>query len=530
MSDRALYASALAALVVALGGAAPAAADGLTETGEKLRESSDTSVELDGYLRGRGTTYYNLDLDRGPTPSGQYLYPLPLANPSSPWLSHADMRLRTDLSVYPANSQVGVHLRVDVLDNLALGNTPQGTPLTTTSQEPPALDHAFRIKRAYGQALTPIGLFALGRMGADWGLGILANGGNCRDCNSGDAADRVAFMTPIAQHLWGIAYDLAYRGPTVDRFDQERSLDLDPSDDVRTVTFAVSRMRRKWVRERRRRAGKSTFDYGAYVSHRWQHNDVPTEYVPTENEVELSPSQVVDRGFRAIAVDGWLRWVHPMFRFELEVAYLGARIEEPSLVPGVRLDDPLTSRQFGGALETSYGGVDSRLTGGLDAGFASGDPAPGFGAGPQYQGETPQPGDLEGAQANPPSDLRVDNFRFHPDYRIDRILFHEIIGTVTDAGYLRPHAEWEFARTGPGSFYATVAAPVSWTVEATSAPGGEQLLGWEVDPSLKYYNERGFYLALDYGVLFPFGGLDNREDGIGAKPAQLLKFTAMYEF
>ena len=42
-----------------------------------------------------------------------------------------------------------------------------------------------------------------------------------------------------------------------------------------------------------------------------------------------------------------------------------------------------------------------------------------------------KPGDLDGAKANPPFHTNVDNFRFHPDYRIDRILFREIIGTVT---------------------------------------------------------------------------------------------------
>lgn len=531
MSGRIAIMAMAAGLVVLGGAASPAAADGLTETGETLREDrGTTAVELDGYMRGRGTTYYNLDLDRGPTPSGQYLYPLPLANPSSPWLTHADMRLRTDLSVYPANSQVGVHLRVDVLDNLAMGSTPESSPLTTTSQDAPGLDQAFRVKRAYGQALTPFGLLAIGRMGADWGLGMLANGGNCRDCNSGDAADRIAFMTPIAGHIWGLAYDLAYRGPTAQRFDQKRRLDLDPSDDVRTLTFAVTKFRRGWVRERRRRAGRSTLDYGAYVSHRWQKNDIPTHYVSTSDDVDLDPSHVMERGFRAIAIDGWIRWLHPLFRAELEVAYLGARIEEPSLVPGLRLGEPITSRQFGGALETTFGRIDSSVKAGLDAGYASGDPAPGFGAAPQYRGDSAEPGDLEGAQASPPSDLRVDNFRFHPDYRIDRILFHEIIGTVTDAMYLRPHAQWEFADAGPGSFYAKVAAPVSWAVEPRSAPGGQRPLGWEVDPSLIYENTRGFFVALDYGVLFPFSGLDNRAEEITAKPAQLLKLTAMYEF
>lgn len=519
---------ALLLVCAAMGRHAHAA--GLTETGEDLRKDRDSTAEIDGYLRARGEALYNFDLDRGPTPSGRFFFPLPLANPSSPWLTHGDLRLRTDFSIYPEKANLGVHLRVDVLDNLAFGSTPRGTPLTTTSQEPPGFEDAFRIKRAYGQALTPFGLLAVGRMGADWGLGILANSGDCRDCNSGDAADRVAFMTPIAKHIWALAYDLAYRGPTVDRIPDSRTLDLDPSDNVRTVTFAVTRFRRKWVRDRRREAGRSTVDYGAYVSHRWQQNDVPVHYVPTADDVELDPNQVVERRFRALAVDGWIRWVHPSFRIEIEAAYLGARIEEPSLIPGVRLDKPITGRQFGAAFESDFGPADGPVRAGVDAGFASGDDAPGFGARSQFRGDVPQPGDLDGAQANPPGDIQVNNFRFHPDYRIDRILFHEIIGTVTDAAYFRPHINWLIGRTGPGAFYASLATPVSWAVESASTPGGSSPLGVELDPSLTYRNERGFLLAFDYAVLFPFEGLSNTVENLPAEPAQLFKLTALYQF
>lgn len=506
-----------------------ARAAGLTETGEDLRGDRDSDFELDGYLRGRGELFYNLDLDRGPTPSGEYLYPLPLGNPSSPWLTHGDMRLRTDASFYPEKSQIGVHLRVDVLDNLAVGSTPQGTPLTTTSQAPPETQ-IFQIKRAYGEALTPIGLIAVGRMGAHWGLGMLANSGDCRDCDTGDAADRVAYMAPVFGHIFGLAFDVAYRGPLVEREPTNRVLDLDPSDNVRTVTAAFTKFRREWVRERRRRAGRSTFDYGAWVSHRWQRNDVPVHYLPTTDSVDVDSSQVMARGYKAIALDGWLRFVHPKFKLELEAAYLGARIEQASLIPGTRLEQPITSRQFGAAFESSFGSLTSRITGGIDAGFASGDEAPGFGADLNYRNEAPQAGDLNGPQSNPPGDIRVNNFRFHPDYHVDEILFREIIGTVTDATYLRPHLEWLVAEGGPSKFLATVAAPVSWAVKPNSAPGQASPLGVEVDPSLVYVNERGFRLAFDYGVLFPFEGLSNAAQGIPAQPAQKFKLTAMYTF
>ena len=49
-----------------------------------------------------------------------------------------------------------------------------------------------------------------------------------------------------------------------------------------------------------------------------------------------------------------------------------------------------------------------------------------------------QKGDLDGPQARPPGDATIDNFRFHPDYHVDLILWRRIIGQVTDAIYVKP--------------------------------------------------------------------------------------------
>ena len=101
-----------------------------------------------------------------------------------------------DLALYAPFASAAVKLRIDLIDNLTLGSTPvlspgtgnAPTPATTPGQLPNTL---FRLKRAYGEILTPVGYFAAGRMGNMWGLGIMANGGDCLDCNLGDAADRV---------------------------------------------------------------------------------------------------------------------------------------------------------------------------------------------------------------------------------------------------------------------------------------------------------------------------------------------------
>ncbi len=162
-------------------------------------------------------------------------------------------------------------------------------------------------------------------------------------------------------------------------------------------------------------------------------------------------------------------------------------------------------------------------------GYASGDPSPGFGAqlGARNGGPNapaPVPGDIDGPQASAPFDTRVDNFRFHPDYRIDRILFREILGTVTDTIYLRPHGRIRLAEVGPGRLDLSLAVIASFAAQASSTPSGARPLGIELDPTLAYTTTNGFVAAIEYAAFFPFAAFDNPSAGLDAKPAQLLRF------
>ncbi|NMB76745.1 MAG: TIGR04551 family protein [Myxococcales bacterium] len=509
--------------------AAPVArGTGFSDLGQDIEAASATTVKLDGDLRLRGELFYNLDLDRGPTPSGEALFPVPLADPTGQTLTQADLRLRTDLSLLMPRAAMALRTRLDVLDNLVLGSTPDAAPTLTTSQHPPG--SALRLKRAYAEILLPFGVLAAGRMGATWGLGMLANGGDCADCNSGDAADRVAFVLPTLGHLFALAYDFSAIGPSTARRAPNTSIDLDPSDDLRTVTFAVLNITSDASRRRRLRAGKTTFEYGAYASYRFQKNDVPAGYLDVARPVEITSEAVMRRGFSALALDAWLRLSLPRLRLEAEGALLLGRIEQASVLPGALLHDAVEARQFGAVIESDFEAVRGRFFFGLDAGVASGDSAPGFGAFPVAGARAPQAGDLDGAQANPPRDNRVDNFRFHPDYRIDRILFAEIVGAVTDAWYLRPHLRWTLLRLGRSELSLGVAAVFSSALEATSTPGGERPLGVEIDPTLAWINPDGFSLVLEHALLVPLAGLDNPALALRARPAQLLRLRLLVRF
>jgi len=124
---------------------------------------------------------------------------------------------------------VAVKARIDWLDNVPLGGDPDlsnGSPATSSGQRPTTVV----VKRAWGEALTPFGILAAGRMGAHFGLGITANGGDCDDCDKGDAADRIAFVSPMFGHLLAVAWEVASRGPFTRSRDDGHPITLDTTD------------------------------------------------------------------------------------------------------------------------------------------------------------------------------------------------------------------------------------------------------------------------------------------------------------
>jgi uncharacterized protein (TIGR04551 family) len=489
------------------------------------RES--TQVIVHGGLRARAADYYNLDLDRGLDARGQPVFPVPLDGGQS--LDGGDFRARTDIAIYAPGVGVAVKSRIDWLDNAPIGGDPDlanGSPAAAPGQRPTTVV----VKRVWGEALTPLGTLAVGRMGAHFGLGIAANGGDCEDCDHSDSADRLAFVSPIAGHLVALAYDVASTGPFTESKDSGHAIALTPSDRAAGPTLAILRVHSPAALIRRADAGLTTVEYAGYVSYRSQDRDVPASYLPTaEPPMSFTSNDLAARGFSATAAGAWLRISSSAFRIEAELAYLGATLQNASLIPGTTLQQPVTSSQLGLAVES-----DVRLGGvrvGLDGGYASGDPAPGFGAFPTItEGPAPR-GSLDGPQANPGAgDNTVDNFRFHPDYHIDQILFREIIGTVTDAIYVRPHVRTTLMTVGASRLEAGAAVIDSWAVDATSTPSGQRPLGLEIDPELRYASRDGFAATLDYGVLFPGSAFDNPTTHLEARTAQIVRARLVFAF
>lgn len=499
-----------------------ARATDMTDVGMNPAPSEKFDVRLNGYFRTRAEALTNLDLDRGPTPSGQVLFPVSAGDPQAQTLLHADMRLRTDLAVYVPSTTLSVNVRADWLDNVALGSfAPDG----------PNLNRAVVLKRAYGVAVTPVGFILAGRVGAPWGLGMKYNSGDCLDCDGGDVADRFAFVMPLAEHLVAVTFDWAGAGaPIVPRRQGGRTVTPEPALDTHVLNFAVQQIRSDMARARRTQAGRSTLEYGALGFYAWKNKDAATNGARTSQPVPFSGAQVIDRKFRSGTVSAWGRLTFPWGRIGAEAMYVIGSIDQATTLPGFLLRQPITLRQYGGVLESLFGPPSGLFGFGIDAGIASGDPAPGFGVNTPVPAALPQAGDLDGAQVDYPRDRTIENFTFSPDYRVDRILFREIIGTVTDAMYARPHLRYRLLDWSSGSLTAQVATIASMAMSKASTPGGSQMLGVEVDPTLSYESRDGFRAALEHATLFPMGGLDNPPLGLSAKPAQLLRLRLAFVF
>jgi hypothetical protein len=85
------------------------------------------------------------------------------------------------------------------------------------------------------------------------------------------------------------------------------------------------------------------------------------------------------------------------------------------------------------------------------------------------------------------------------------ILWREILGTVTDAFYVKPHIAYYF--TPDLGVRADVV--YSQAIFASSTPGQQNPLGLELDVKAFFATEDGFYLMPQAGVLLPLGGLNH---------------------
>jgi uncharacterized protein (TIGR04551 family) len=465
------------------------------EEGKKLN-----LFQISGYLRTRGDLFDDLNLRRSPDPGGYFLFPPPLSSPNKGTLTSGNMRLRLE-PVLNVSDQVRVLAQLDLLDGVLLGQNPQRPPDGGTSDR-----SSIRVKRAWGEVQTPVGLASFGRMPAQWGLGLVANAGSGLDDGLGDTVDRLQLAIPVRQlPVVGSAVLVHYYQVNANglSFTQtpgvSQPLDIDKADDSWAAGVRAVRLDTEEELKRKLDRGESSWNYGLWYQYSAQ------RYALTLNSG--SPDSVTGRDVSALKVgstahqgDFWFRYRTKRLRLELEVAGVYGNIDNVRV--GAADIGPVALRQLGAAVQGDYRFLDGKLTVGTELGFASGDKTPGMGNHPE-RGFT-QPGSIDGLQFTA-ADKAVRNFQFNPAYRVDLILWREILGSVTDAWYLKPSVRYDVL----DGLSLRAALVYSQAVYAESTPSGNHRpLGLELDTGVHYASGDGFHLWLDWGVLQPLDGFN----------------------
>jgi uncharacterized protein (TIGR04551 family) len=492
-------------------------------------------LELDGYLRVRSDLFNGMDLGRAPDPLGFFVYPRPLINPDeSSTLTNVNMRLRMS-PILNVSEEIRVLGQVDVLDNLVLGSTPgslfqrsDATDFLSSRTQLPLSDgfnadrDSIRVKRAWAEVRTPVGLLAFGRQPASWGLGMLQNPGEELDDDFGDTVDRIQFAIPLRSTPIGPItvvplYDLVATGLTSADLQSGRGIgqpfDREQGDDATALGFKIVRAETEEERRLKIEQGLSSWNYGLFYRFLQQGFAFPQfesgqlgtppsgGNQPEPTDPQTAAGRAVRRDASAHVLDLWGRWQTRRWRFEWELAGVLGEIGNASDDADSPLDRPVLLRQFGLVLQGEHR-IRNRMTLGTEVGLASGDRNPGFGNQPG-RGAGP-PGTIDGRQFTPDDGVMdVRNFRFSQAYRVDLVLFRELLGNVTDAWYAKPTFRYELI----DGLELRTAIIYSQAMRRESTPSGRHKpLGIEADLGVHYRSDDGFHAWLDWGVLQPLDG------------------------
>lgn len=463
-------------------------------------------------------------------------------------LRFANMRLRLRPTI-ALSDDVKVHMMIDALDNVVMGSTPNtlayglvdgdagarfartpGTALDSfaSTQNPPQANRnwgrdAIYVRRAWAEVTNRgIGQLRFGRMGDHWGLGMLVNGGDGIDSDFSTDVDRLMLVTKLAGfHFFG-AYDFAAQGITNQLVDDFRDVpfDLTAKDDLRQYVLGVARRENDEDARARLQRGGWVLEGGLRFAIRTQSFSTALVNAAYPGPTDYS---LVERDARVFVPDLWGRFRMGGLRLEVEAATVLGDIGNVGNNASIDPDASRDIRQFGIAFEGEYRLLDDKLSIRLYTGYATGDA--------DVDGLSYRDGIVDQAGA----DDTISTFAFHPNYRVDLILWRNIMQRVAGAWYLKPGLGYDIIKNPFGQIFGVRADAIySRAAQEVQTYGSDPNLGLELNFSLYYRSEDGpdlldgFYASFQYGVLFPLAGLgyregDSRAEAIDVGNAQALR-------
>ncbi len=458
-------------------------------------------------------------------------------------LGTATMRLRLAPIIHLSPS-IRLGTRIDVLDNIVLGSTPDymygGRALPgvvvdtmTQSQVPPSsginsFSDSLSVKEAWAEwdigaaedgTGLPLGTLKLGRFAWGWGLGIYASTGdyergngvltplerfNALDADSANYLDRVQWQLPVAGLRLHAAYAFLATGPNSNLYGTSlRPYDLDDIDDVNQLELAVTTLPStsdEWADYRKRlTSGRPALDWGFLVSYRYQDMAFASDLATGNGSANFSDLELRKRNAWLVVPDLFARmdWrPDPTTRIYLglEATTLVGSIGNPSGTPG---EESVDIRQWGAAFESNI--TMGMVSFGLDLGVASGD--------------SPEMVAVASGREVPwAGDNSWDSFAFNRNYKIDMLLYREVLGGISNTMYFRPHFDFDIIPTEQNSFGGLISGIYGLSLDPDAYAGDSRHLGVELDAMLFYEEANHFMATLAFGVLLPMWAMDRPAD------------------
>jgi uncharacterized protein (TIGR04551 family) len=499
-------------------------------------------------------------------------------------LGQTSMRLRLEPTIN-ISDQVRVVAQVDVFDNMILGSTPdslvsaarpdlrtnqaQAGILSNSAAAPESGQNtytsAIRPKRAWGEVDSQLGSLRFGRMPWHFGRGMYFNKGDCPTCDGGTTVDRIMILTQLYGHQLALSWDFGPSGYAWGMTDAGRAdpsgpaLDLSQNDEVVQFTGALTMKDDDRRFRERAQSGELVLNYGVQLVYRGQNNEVfklsqsaqaNQNQNGTISRADLNNANDTSAASLRQNINAWL--LIPSLWFKLGWKALTLEFESTGLAGRMgnagplRLyeqigpdgqpvgDKHLSILQLGWVLAADLRLYKDALFIGLETGGATGD---------QAESACIDSTNCDMTKLNPSpylnyrwkfvpqpaGDSSLHNFYFSPEYHVDEIFFRRIMGTITNAIYVKPSIAYWLDVTEGRQLGLSGALIYSLAPVPVSTPGNSMGYGIEMDLSLGYRNiGEKFYAGLVWGVFWPFGALNRPVElfptgGGSASAAQILR-------
>lgn len=443
-------------------------------------------------------------------------------------LQFANMRFRFSPQLN-ISEDIRIKTTFDILDNYVLGTGPQGYYGGGAGNTGEVARNVFPgTNIPVSQLIVPrrvwaevrnrdLGELRFGLMPDHWGLGMLYNAGNGLDDDYSSDLGRVMGTTKLIGFYLSASYDFLNEGSLNSPADRP-GYDRSQLEDLNQFTFSVVRRIPDEDEDTVLARGDVVLNGGARFQLRHQDAIISTVASDVMNG---SNSGLRTVGATMYTPDLWAQLKYGKLRLELEAAWVVGHMRN-IYKPGLKQ----SISQLGVAFESELRLLNDKLGLYFYAGFASGDS--------ETEGLSNDANFIDHAAATEgePNNSRVSTFRFSPAYRVDLILWRNIMRQITGAYYFKPGISYDFVRDNFGQLIgARVDAIWSRAAAPVQTWGNSDNLGIEIDAQVYWRSadgpnsNDGYHAALQYGVLFPMKGLGMVGKDINLLTAQTVRLV-----